>query len=70
MLYREIVAVCSQIHTKHINTAVWAERGGFKRSRKITKSNCQLHYVRLSACPSLRMEHSALTGRIFMTFDI
>jgi len=27
MLYREIIAVCSQIHTKHINTAVWAERG-------------------------------------------
>jgi hypothetical protein len=27
MLYREIIAVCSQIHTKHINTAVWAELG-------------------------------------------
>jgi len=26
MLYREIIAVCSQIHTKHINTAVWGER--------------------------------------------
>ena len=26
MLYREIIAVCSQIHTKHIDTAVWAER--------------------------------------------
>ena len=26
MLYREIVAVCSEIHTKHINTAVRAER--------------------------------------------
>jgi len=25
MFYREIIAVCSQIHTKHINT-VWAER--------------------------------------------
>ena len=25
MLYREIVAVCSQIQTKHINMAVWAE---------------------------------------------
>ena len=23
MLYREIIAVCSEIHTKHINTAVW-----------------------------------------------
>ena len=26
MLYREIMAVCSEIHTKHINTAVGAER--------------------------------------------
>ena len=26
MLYREIMAVCSEIHTEHINTAVWAER--------------------------------------------
>ena len=26
MLYMKIMAVCSQIHTKHINTAVWAER--------------------------------------------
>jgi hypothetical protein len=24
MLYKEIIAVCSEIHTKHINT-VWAE---------------------------------------------
>jgi hypothetical protein len=26
ILYSKIIAVCSQIHTKHINTAVWAER--------------------------------------------
>ena len=39
MLYREIMAVCSQIHTKHINTAVWAERGVFKRVRKIAESS-------------------------------
>jgi len=29
MLYSEIIAVCSEIHTKQINTAVWAERGIF-----------------------------------------
>ena len=29
MLYREIIAVCSEIHTEHINTAVWAERKSF-----------------------------------------
>jgi hypothetical protein len=23
MFYREIIAVCSQIHTKHINTLCW-----------------------------------------------
>ena len=23
MLYREIIAVCSQIHTKHTNTLCW-----------------------------------------------
>ena len=23
MLYREIIAVCSKIHTKHINTLCW-----------------------------------------------
>jgi len=23
MLYREMIAVCSQIHTKHINTLCW-----------------------------------------------
>jgi len=26
MLYKEIFAVCSQIHTKHINTAELADR--------------------------------------------
>jgi len=31
MLHREIIAVCSQIHIKHINTAVWAERGVAER---------------------------------------
>jgi len=26
MLYREIIAVLSKIHTKHIKNTVWAER--------------------------------------------
>ena len=30
MLYKEIIAFYSQIHTKHINTAVWAERRVFE----------------------------------------
>ena len=40
MLYREIIAVCSESHTKHINTAVWAERGLFNVTvavRKVTR---------------------------------
>jgi len=39
MLYREIIAVCSQIHTKHINTVsgqnvefVSVKPGGIRRS--------------------------------------
>jgi hypothetical protein len=27
IVYREIIAVYSETHTKHMNTAVWAERG-------------------------------------------
>ena len=30
MLYREIIAVCSEIHIKYINTAVWTESINFK----------------------------------------
>jgi len=29
MLYTEIIAFFSQIHTKHINTAVWTDRRFF-----------------------------------------
>ena len=44
MLYREIIAVCSEIHTKHINTAVWAERRvcetvGLKVLNRLTRIN-------------------------------
>jgi hypothetical protein len=31
MLYREIIAVCSQIHTKHINTLCGTELGIYER---------------------------------------
>ena len=26
MLYRDKIAIFSQIHSKHVNTAVWADR--------------------------------------------
>ena len=38
MLYREIIAVCSEIHRKHINTAVWA-------AWKLWKLNPVVHIV-------------------------
>jgi len=50
MLYREIIAVCSEIHTKHINTAVWAERGinmTFPPIHKNCRAQCgvQMNFV-------------------------
>jgi len=33
------IAVCSQIHTKHINAAVWEGRGIFWRVRRIAESD-------------------------------
>jgi len=65
MLYREIMAVCSEIYTKHINIAVWAERRIFRRLHKISeKTNSFV----MSVCPSTY--NSAPTGRIYTKFDI
>jgi hypothetical protein len=41
MLYRETIAVCSEIHTKHINTACGENvefLGAFKKLRKAATS--------------------------------
>jgi len=53
MLYREIIAVCSQIHTKHINTPCGQNvefLGAFSKLRKATIS------FAMSVRPSIRME--------------
>jgi hypothetical protein len=51
MLYREIMAVCSEIHTKHINTAVWAERVFLGAFAKLPRSTIRFMSVR----PSIRV---------------
>jgi len=42
MLYREIIA---EIHTKHINTAVWAERGICVTPGGAYSNHCAVHIV-------------------------
>ena len=66
-LYREIIAVCCETHTKHINTL----RGqnvenlaAFAKLRKVTISFVMS--VRPPVCP--HKKNSASTVRIFMTF--
>ena len=44
MLYREITAVCSQLHAKHKFT-LCAERRIFRRGRAVTKNAYQLRHV-------------------------
>ena len=70
MLYREIIAVCSQIHTKHINTPCGQNVEflcAFEKLREATISSVTAARlpIRLSA-----LNRSAPTGRIFMKFDI
>jgi pantothenate kinase len=53
MLYSEIIAVCSQIHTKHINTLCWQNvefLGSFAKLRKTTVRFA----IRVSVRPSVR----------------
>ena len=66
MLYREIMAVCSEIHTKHINTTVWTERGIDNAFAKLR--NATISFV-MSVCPS-PCNNLTPTGRIFMKFGI
>ena len=63
MLYREIIATCFQIHTKHIYTLRGQNAellGALEKLRKATISV-------MSVCPSAQ-NTSTPTGRIFITF--
>ena len=67
MLYREIIAVCSEIHTKHINTAVRAERGINMKFPSIHKNcrdpmNVQMNFTLQPSLQSLNtVFHKILT---------
>jgi len=64
MLYREIMAVCSEIHIKHINTVCGQNvefLNAFAKLRKATVTF--VTSARLSLC-------LFPTGRIFIKFDI
>ena len=52
MLYREIIAVCSQIHTKHIKYSVWAERYTSDTYNKYRDSNDQHTCTQHDICHS------------------
>jgi len=48
MLYREIIAICSEIHTKHINTLCGQNVGFLGSFAKIAKSDYYVWHVCLS----------------------
>ena len=57
MLYREIIAVCSQIHTKHTNT-LWGQNVGLLnvKSGGTYSDHCTVHIVTIGV--------KVLTGKI------
>ena len=67
MLYREIIVVCSQIHTKHINTLCGQNFEFVDAFAKFRKAN--VSFV-MSVCPSVAWNNSAPTVRAFMHFYI
>jgi hypothetical protein len=69
MLYREIIAGCSQIHTKHINTLCWYKLQFLKVSSNLQQATVRLSCQVSSVCLSIRL-HKPLNPsvRIFVTF--
>jgi hypothetical protein len=61
MLYREIIAVCSEIHTKHINTLCGQNvellnvKSGETYSDRWTSKNLRLSHTLLSVARQFRM---------------
>jgi len=64
MLYREIIAVCSEIHTKHTNTVCGQNVGILGAFAKLRKANISFA---VSVSPPVRRHETTRppTGRIF-----
>ena len=60
MLYREIIAVCSQIHTKHINTLCGqnVECRTYRAAVSVIKTNQSMLYSEIIAvCSEIHTKH-------------
>ena len=51
MLYREIIAVCSEIHTKHVN-ALWAEHNFWMLKLAVHKVKLRLLKANYNRLPT------------------
>ena len=48
MLYREIIAVCSQIHTKHINTLCGLNVELYRKTQSVPRSKHSVSVIQTS----------------------
>ena len=81
MLYREIIAVCSQIHTKHINTVcgqnveLYIKIQSVPRSKHsvsvIQTSQLMLYREIIAVCSQIHTKHvNTLCGQNVVSFKI
>jgi hypothetical protein len=68
LLYREIIAVCSDIHTKHINTMCWQSVEFFNLKRGGTTIK-QLH-LKHDLTTKTRHKPVALCGQTLIKFNL
>jgi len=65
IFYREINAVCFQIHTKHINTAVFADRVIFECHTGGTNS---YHWVKISYISVIKISQLNVNRELYAIF--
>ena len=73
MLYREIIAICSQIHTKHINTWCGDKITGLMLEHLLLKKLHNRNVVTLNVLPSaiptpLHANHPLLEAMLQVVF--